>query len=93
MRSSRAGCGNSRPCGWRRSAEVREREAAGELLVGPEVTRWFPNGGWYFRGAARLGERALTRSDFVAGEKLEPIYLRETTFVKAPPPRAISLPA
>jgi hypothetical protein len=23
----------------------------------------------------------------VAGEKLEPIYLRETKFVKAPPPR------
>jgi len=28
---------------------------------------------------------ATGRTDFVAGEKLEPIYLRETTFVKTPP--------
>ena len=29
------------------------------------------------------------REDFVNGEKLEPIYLRETTFVKAPLPRIL----
>ena len=28
-------------------------------------------------------------ADFVPGEKLEPIYLRETTFQKAPAPRSI----
>jgi hypothetical protein len=28
-------------------------------------------------------------SDFVPAEKLEPIYLREIAFVKAPPPRAM----
>ena len=65
-------------------AEVREREVAGEQLVGPEVTRWFPKGQLLFPRAARLGEGAAKRNDFVAGEKLEPIYLRETTFVKAP---------
>ena len=70
-------------------AEVREREAAGERLVGPEVTRWFPKGQILFPRAARLGESAAERSEFVAGEKLEPIYLRETTFVKAPPLRII----
>jgi hypothetical protein len=32
---------------------------------------------------------ALDRTDFVAGEKLEPIYLRPTSFVKAPPPRIL----
>jgi len=68
-------------------AEVREREAAGERLVGPEVTQWFPNGQTLFPRAARLAESVGQRSDFVAGEKLEPIYLRETTFVKAPPHR------
>jgi hypothetical protein len=31
----------------------------------------------------------LSRSDFVAGAKLEPIYLREASFVKAPPSRRI----
>ncbi len=69
-------------------AEMRERESAGERLVGPEVTRWFPKGQILFPRAVRLGESAAERSDFVAGEKLEPIYLRETTFTKAPPTRA-----
>ncbi|MBP9903657.1 MAG: tRNA (adenosine(37)-N6)-threonylcarbamoyltransferase complex dimerization subunit type 1 TsaB [Verrucomicrobiota bacterium] len=70
-------------------AEVREREGAGERLVGPEVARWFPKGRVVFPRAVRLGERAVTRNDFVAGEKLEPIYLRATAFVKALPSRVI----
>jgi tRNA threonylcarbamoyladenosine biosynthesis protein TsaB len=68
-------------------AEVREREVAGERLLGPEVSRWFPKGLLIFPSAARLAESVGKRSNFVAGEKLEPIYLRETTFVKAPPHR------
>src|SRR5262245_55796456 len=69
--------------------EVRALEQAGEILVGPEVQRWFPAGRIIFPRAAMLGGLASARSDFVAGEKLEPIYLRETTFVKAPPPRVV----
>jgi len=68
-------------------AEMRERERAGELFIGPEVTRWFPAGRIVFPRAAMLGRLAPGRTDFVAAEKLEPIYLRETTFVKAPPAR------
>jgi tRNA threonylcarbamoyl adenosine modification protein YeaZ len=71
-------------------AEVRERDQAGGILIGPEVTRWFPTGRICFPRAAILGRLALSRTDYVAGEKLEPIYLRETKFVKAPPPRALS---
>ena len=67
--------------------EVCARAQAGEVLIGPEVDRWFPNGRVVFPRAARLGLLARRRPDFVAGEKLEPIYLRETKFVKAPPPR------
>ena len=70
-------------------AEAQERERAGELLVGPEAMCWFPNGRIIFPHAARLARLAARRSDFVAGEKLEPIYLRETSFVKAPPAREI----
>jgi len=70
-------------------AEVRERERAGETLIGPEVTRWFRSGQVIFPQAATLGRLALTRRVFVAGAKLEPIYLRETTFVKAVPPRIL----
>ncbi len=80
---------------WRETAplrlatltEVREREQAGETLIGPEVARWFPSGKMVFPRAAMLGKLALDCTDFIAGEKLEPIYLRETKFVKAPAPR------
>jgi tRNA threonylcarbamoyl adenosine modification protein YeaZ len=58
-------------------------------LIGPEVTKWFPRGHLVHPRAATIAALASTRSDFIPGEKLEPIYLRETTFVKAPPPRAV----
>jgi tRNA threonylcarbamoyl adenosine modification protein YeaZ len=70
-------------------AEVQRRSDAGEVLIGPEVSRWFPSSKTVFPRAAILGKMALTRTDFIPGEKLEPIYLRETKFVKAPPPRVI----
>ena len=70
-------------------AEVQASEATGELLIGPEVPRWFPLGRTIFPHATTLGKLAVNRSDFVTGEKLEPIYLRETAFVKAPPLRVI----
>jgi len=70
-------------------AEVEERERAGAQLIGPEVTRWFPNGRIVFPQAATLAHLASTRSDFLPGEQLDPIYLRETTFVKAPPARPL----
>ena len=70
-------------------AEVEERERAGDQLIGPEVTRWLPNGRIVFPQAATLARLAAKRSDFVSGEKLDPIYLRETTFVKAPPARPL----
>ncbi len=70
--------------------EVESRAGAKESLIGPEVTRWFPNGRMVFPRAAVLGQLALSRSDFVPGVKLEPIYLRETNFAKAPPSRRIA---
>jgi tRNA threonylcarbamoyl adenosine modification protein YeaZ len=70
-------------------AEVLECLNASVLLVGPEVTNWFPAGRVIFPRAATLGRLALGCTDFVPGEKLEPIYLRETQFVKAPRPRIL----
>ena len=67
--------------------EVQELGKAGGALVGPEVTRWFQGGRILFPRATTLIELAKMRNDFLPGEKLEPIYLRETTFVKAPAPR------
>jgi tRNA threonylcarbamoyladenosine biosynthesis protein TsaB len=67
--------------------EVQSRANANETLIGPEVTRWFPNGKILFPRAATLAKLTASRNDFIAGEKLEPVYLRETNFVKAPPSR------
>ena len=39
--------------------------------------------------AAVLADLAASRAHFVSADQLEPIYLRETSFVKAPPPRTI----
>jgi tRNA threonylcarbamoyladenosine biosynthesis protein TsaB len=71
-------------------AEVESRAGANEILIGPEITRWFPGGRMVFPRAAMLGQLALSRNNFAAAEKLEPIYLRETNFVKAPPGRGIA---
>jgi len=70
-------------------AEARARSSAGGIIAGPEVTRWFPEGRILFPGAAILGQLAGGRTDFLDGNNLEPIYLRETNFVKAPPPRIL----
>jgi tRNA threonylcarbamoyl adenosine modification protein YeaZ len=72
-------------------AEVQARTDTKEILIGPEVTHWFPNGRTIFPRAATLAKLAASRNDFVAGEKLEPIYLRATNFVKAPPRNPIAL--
>ena len=69
--------------------QVQKLADAGAMLVGPEVSRWFPQGRVIFPRAGTLGKLALARTDFITGEKLEPIYLRETKFVKTPSPRVI----
>ncbi len=69
--------------------EIETHASAGEILIGPEMTKRFPSGKVLFPQAAMLATLAATRTNFVAGEKLEPIYLRETNFVKAPPPRTM----
>ena len=71
------------------SDEVRARERAGDVLVGPDVTRWFPGGRIVFPRAEIIARLALERKHFVSGEMLEPVYLRETQFVKAPAPRIV----
>ena len=70
-------------------AEAQARASAGQLILGPEVNRWFPADKPLFPDAATLAQLAAGQTDFVAGEKLEPIYLRATSFVKAPPTRQV----
>lgn len=56
-------------------------------VIGPEAKRWFPNGRELCPAAAVLGRLAAVRNDFIPGERLEPVYLRASGFVKAPPAR------
>ena len=69
--------------------DAAARADAKTISIGPEVTRWFPQGRVVFPRAAMLGQLASGRNDWSAGDRLEPIYLRETNFVKAPPSRPI----
>ncbi|MEP6662713.1 MAG: tRNA (adenosine(37)-N6)-threonylcarbamoyltransferase complex dimerization subunit type 1 TsaB [Verrucomicrobiota bacterium] len=70
-------------------AEVEKLVAAKEMVAGPEISQSFQGGRDLFPNAAVLGELAAGKKSFIPGEKLEPIYLRETTFIKAPPRRII----
>jgi tRNA threonylcarbamoyladenosine biosynthesis protein TsaB len=63
--------------------EAQARIKEGGILIGPEVTKFFPDGRTLFPRAAAVARLAAAQNDFLPGEKLEPIYLRETTFVKA----------
>ena len=71
------------------AATVHALETAGELLIGPEVTRWFPASRIVFPTATQLLHLAQATAGVTVAETLEPIYLREPTFVKAPPPRVL----
>ncbi len=71
------------------SSDVTARLESGGVPVGPDVLKWFPRGRQMFPRAGTLGWLALQHNKFLPGNSLEPIYLRETTFVKAPPPRNI----
>jgi tRNA threonylcarbamoyladenosine biosynthesis protein TsaB len=58
--------------------EAAALATAGEICVGPEQARKI------FPTAADVARLAAGRTDFISGETMEPIYLRETNFVKTP---------
>ena len=69
--------------------QARDATRTGEVIGSPELLKLFPHGRVLHPDAATLGRLAEGRTDFTAGERLEPIYLREVNFVKAPPPRVL----
>ena len=69
--------------------EALVHAARSQMIVWPNLQPRFPQSRVLLPDAAMLGQLASTRTDFINGAALEPIYLRETTFVKAPPPRVI----
>jgi len=71
------------------AAEVQQLCDSDQIVIGPEITECFPKAKNISPDAITLGQLAAGRSDFVPGNKVEPIYLRETDFKKAPPRRVI----
>ena len=71
-------------------AEVEERLRAGRVVCGPEAPRWFPAAEDLSPDAGVLGCLAAAAPPTAPDERLEPIYLREARFVKAPPPRFLA---
>lgn len=67
--------------------DVQARLRRGEVVAGPDLETALPGAKPLYPTAATLGVLAAQRDNYVAGEKLEPIYLREVSFVKAPAPR------
>jgi tRNA threonylcarbamoyladenosine biosynthesis protein TsaB len=71
-------------------AEIQRLVLSGARIIGPEAAQWFPQSATVFPDAAALARLACGRRDYVPGEKLEPIYLRQTNFKKAPPLRVVT---
>jgi len=67
--------------------QARERE--GITIAGPGIARKLEAGKDLYPDAREVGLLALERRKWIEAEKLEPVYLRETGFVKAPAPRVI----
>ena len=71
------------------AAEVESKITDRQMVFGPEASQRFPTATSLMPDASALGALACGKTNFGSGEKLEPVYLREISFVKAPPPRAI----
>lgn len=68
---------------------VLDCQKHGQLIIGPEVGMTFPGAHVVWPRAAALARLALLRNDFVQPEQLQPLYLRQTAFAKAAPPRQL----
>jgi tRNA threonylcarbamoyl adenosine modification protein YeaZ len=66
------------------AAEVQEHSKSADLLIGPDVGTQLSGSRNMFPRAATLARLASERTNFMRGEDIQPIYLRETSFVKAP---------
>jgi len=70
-----------------KAAEIESALRAGETVCGPDVTGRFGGAQEAFPDARAVGCLVFEAPDTTASAPLEPIYLRETAFVKARPAR------
>lgn len=69
------------------AVQIEELARAGNVIAGPDADRF--GGRTLFPDAGSIGRLASGKTAFVPANQLEPIYLREISFVKAPPSRTI----
>lgn len=70
-----------------KAADIQECLKSGRNLFGPDLSGRLPGIREAFPAATTVGYLAARLPLETPGASLEPIYLRETSFVKAPPPR------
>lgn len=70
--------------------EVQEKIDTGEAVIGPDLEPCFPAATPVHPSAMTIAELASEARTPVPGEALEPVYLREISFVKAAPPRVLA---
>lgn len=68
--------------------EISARASHGEKIIGPDAQSF--SGGQVLLPSAESIARLAFGTSPTPAEMLEPIYLRETSFIKAPPPRMVS---
>ena len=62
---------------------------SGQPVIGPSLAEKYPVASEHFPSAEFVGRLASQRAEFVEASELEPVYLRQVDFVKAPPLREI----
>ena len=62
---------------------------SGQPVIGPSLAEKYPVASQHFPSAEFVGRLASQRAEFVEASELEPVYLRQVDFVKAPPLREI----
>lgn len=70
-----------------KAVEIENLLRRGGIVCGPGLARWFLGAREIFPEAAAVGCLAVETPESSGDARLEPIYLRQTLFVKAPPPR------
>lgn len=81
--------------GWKQAADlsittkadVEAWQASGKKVFGPDLQKALPSVTPLYAHAGTVAELAVKRGVFKAANELEPIYLREVSFVKSPPTR------
>lgn len=68
-------------------AELEAFQAAGKKVCGPDLRKAFPSAVPLYADAGIVAELAVRKGEFKAANELEPIYLRDVSFVKSPPTR------